>query len=83
MKLIFTTGISDQDGYGDNSNPTPGCETQTPPTGYVADNTDCNDNNANVSPGTLEFCNGIDDDCDGKSDEECLTSKPPIVSISI
>jgi len=31
---------------------------------------DCNDNNAAVNPGQPEKCNGLDDDCDGKSDEE-------------
>ncbi len=31
---------------------------------------DCNDNNAAVSPAQQEKCNGIDDNCNGKSDEE-------------
>ncbi len=35
------------------------------PTGYVASSDDCNDLSATVLPGTIESCNGIDDDCVG------------------
>ncbi|MBX3250888.1 MAG: putative metal-binding motif-containing protein [Myxococcales bacterium] len=31
---------------------------------------DCNDNNADVRPGILDICNGRDDDCDGRIDED-------------
>jgi len=40
------------------------------PTGYVADATDCDDLDAAVSPATDEVCNGVDDDCDGETDED-------------
>ena len=35
----------------------------TPPAGYSALATDCDDTNADVHPGAAEVCNGLDDDC--------------------
>ncbi len=55
----------DGDGYGDASRGTLGC---TAPTNHVADDQDCNDVNSAVSPGAVEVCNGIDDDCDATVD---------------
>lgn len=52
---------SDSDGYGDPSTSTLEC---TPPSGYVVDDSDCDDTNAAVNPAASEVCNGIDDDCD-------------------
>ena len=58
---------ADGDGFG-GSTTTTAC-TSTPPSGYVATSTDCNDSAASVFPGATELCDGIDQDCDGTADE--------------
>ncbi len=58
---------ADGDGYGDSGSSTVACET---PSGHVASSTDCDDSLVEVNPGATEACNGIDDDCDGVTDEE-------------
>ena len=63
--LIWFADI-DGDGYGDASSTTPACEQ---PTGYVSDDTDCDDGEALVNPGEDEVCDEIDNDCDGTTDE--------------
>ncbi len=44
------------------------------PAGMTANGLDCNDGNATVRPGATETCNGIDDDCDGATDEALTAS---------
>ncbi|MDD5223056.1 MAG: MopE-related protein, partial [bacterium] len=60
---------SDLDGFGNISNSILAC---IPPAGYLADHTDCNDNNALISPIGTEICDGVNDEnCSGAVDEGC------------
>jgi len=61
---------TDSDGFG---NPAVSVEACNPPTGYVADATDCDDGATVVSPAAPEVCNSIDDDCDGTIDGPSAT----------
>ena len=58
---------ADADGFGDAAVEYAACDA---PNGYVADATDCDDEDAAVHPAAAEICNGIDDDCDGEADED-------------
>ena len=57
---------SDGDGYGD---PSVSITQEDQPAGYVADDNDCADYDADIFPGALEVCNGKDNNCDGNVDE--------------
>ncbi len=60
----------DRDGYGRQSLGTRiGCAGDPPPSGYAAEDGDCDENNEMVNPGATEVCNRRDDDCNGEIDE--------------
>ncbi len=65
----------DADGFGD---PTTGtCLCAANPLAPTSNGNDCNDNSAAAHPGAAEICDGIDNDCDGQTDEantpDCTT----------
>ncbi len=45
-----------------------------PGAGYSMLDTDCDDNNAAISPNAIEVCNGLDENCNGESDEFVTTT---------
>ncbi|MES2642227.1 MAG: MopE-related protein [Myxococcota bacterium] len=60
---------ADLDGYGDPTNPISVCELSS---GYVGDNTDCDDTDPVINPGVVEICDyaDVDEDCNGSSDDD-------------
>ena len=61
---------SDLDGFGTVNFTTSSC---TKPSGYVADGTDCDDISNLIYPNAPEYCDEIDQDCDGATyDSEAL-----------
>ncbi|MFH1463880.1 MAG: MopE-related protein [Pseudomonadota bacterium] len=57
---------ADGDGFGADEGTTDACEK---PSGYAAEAGDCDDGEADIHPEGVEVCNGVDDDCDGETDE--------------
>ena len=58
---------ADSDGFGNLNTPLQACYQ---PSGYVSDNTDCNDGNASAYPNADEYCDGVDNNCDTYTDED-------------
>jgi hypothetical protein len=60
----------DQDGYG---NPAFNQDACSEPAGYTTNQDDCNDLLVAVNPDADELCNGMDDNCDGQTDDASAT----------
>lgn len=59
----------DSDGYGDPDNSQAAC---TQPSGFVSDDTDCDDGRVESNPGASEVCDGRDNDCNGDVDDSAV-----------
>ncbi len=55
----------DGDGYGDDDAAVESC---TAPEGFIAQGGDCNDDDTAFNPAAAELCDGVDNDCDGRTD---------------
>jgi len=53
---------TDADGFGDADSSVPACVV---PSGFSADDTDCDDNDGSVYPVAPELCDGLVNDCEG------------------
>ncbi len=65
--IVFYYADLDSDGFGDPDNDSLSCSVVA---GYVLNNYDCNDLNALINPTVLDFCDAIDNNCDGMIDED-------------
>ncbi len=75
--LPTQTGYEDGDGDG-FGNGSPGHRVitcGTLPSGYVSDSSDCDDGDAAAWPGSVEVCDGLDNNCDGSEDEGFAVSQ--------
>ena len=63
-------GDADGDSFGNAEDSKSACDA---PSGYVSDNTDCDDDEVLVFPGGEEVCDGLDNDCSGETDEDACS----------
>ncbi len=61
---------ADRDSFGDPDAGEEGCE---PESDQVENADDCDDGDAGVSPDAEEVCDGVDNNCDGDTDEDTAT----------
>ena len=62
---------ADADGFGSSSNTIKAC---TAPPGYRQIAGDCDDNDFRINPAAVEVCDGRDNNCDGRVDENANAS---------
>lgn len=58
---------ADGDTYGSRDVTVSQCDA---PAGYVLGDGDCNDYDASINEGVMEYCDGVDNDCDYTTDED-------------
>jgi len=71
---------ADGDGYGNADESWMTC---VQPSGYVSDDTDCDDTAAAAHPGGTEVCDTLDNDCDGVADLERVPTDHSTLSEAI
>jgi len=74
---------ADGDGFGvPDESPIVACEG---PEGFADNPDDCNDEDATVNPAADELCDGIDNDCDQRLDEDFVTEQiePPAENLPL
>jgi len=59
----------DQDGYGDSNERLDTCLSAAP-IGFVINDLDCDDSSDTINPDIVETCDGVDNNCDGRADED-------------
>ena len=57
----------DGDGFGDINDSVFACQAIG---GWVDNSDDCNDNDPEINPDSIEMCNGVDDNCNAQTDEQ-------------
>jgi Putative metal-binding motif/Calx-beta domain len=83
LQPITYYGDADGDGYGSTNSESGTVQACGPQEGFVTNNSDCDDSNANIHPGATEICgNGMDDNCNGLIDENCSdTTILPVMNL--
>jgi hypothetical protein len=73
---------TDGDGFGNALASLDTCQNSAP-TGFVSDNTDCDDTNGQVNPDAQEIIDGIDNNCDGKVDDVVRSTEPGLDQVKV
>ena len=71
VQEVYTTYWYDYDGDG-FGNPASSVSALTQPSGFVTNSTDCDDGNLTVNPDAIEYCDTVDNDCDGMVDDNAI-----------